>query len=228
MNNKKLERFIIQFVLSVVLGGLMASIFYGLYKQTGILVEVGSVVSKSLSVIGAVLVGLLVKRFVDYQDKIKDLDLNSKAPRSVVELFDSQKEDYFRLTYKTPVNFAYLVVAALMILACLITPLDEIKEKVGVGFFITVDTGLTVTTIVLLICLGYEVILRTEDARKAKAHFEKLKETESDRQALIETLNKKIREQRDADKKGTVKLRENKEFDMRGYLDSLRKDNPEE
>lgn len=228
MNNKRFERFIIQFILSIVFGGLFASVFYGVYKQTGILIEIGSLVSKSLSVIGAVLIGLLVKRFVDYQDKIKDLDLNSKAPSSVVELFESQKEDYFRLTYKTSVNFAYLLAGGVMILACLITPLNEIKSKVGVGAFITVDTGLTVSTIFLLICIGYEIILRTEDARKAKVHFEKLKEIESERQALIETLNKKIREQRDADKKDTGKLRENKEFDMRGYLDSLKKDKPEE
>ncbi|HDK6292293.1 hypothetical protein [Klebsiella variicola] len=228
MNNKRLERLIVQIILSILIGGLFASVFYGVYKYTGILIEIGSLISKSLSVIGAVLIGLLVKRFVDYQDKIKDLDLNSKAPSSVVELFESQKEAYFKLTYKTSINFSYLSVGALMILACLITPLNEIKSKVGVGVFITVDTGLTVATIFILVCIGYEIILRTEDARKAKAHFEKLKEIESERQTLIDTLNKKLREQRDIDKKTTGKLRENKEFDLRGYLDSLKNEKPEE
>lgn len=51
----------------------------------------------------------------------------------------------------------------------------------------------------------------------------KIKEIEAERQSLIEKLNKKIREQRDADKKDVEKFRGNKDFDLRGYLDTFKK-----
>ena len=224
MINKRIERFIIQLSLSILIGGLFASVFYGIYNQTGILLEIGSLISKALSLIGAILIGLLVKRFVDYQDKIKDIELNSKAPSNVVELFEAQKDEYFKLSYRNSINFIYLVVGLFMVLGCLIVPLDQIKENVDIGYFIVVDAGMTVSTVCFLLCVCYEIIVKTEEARKAKLHFEKIKEIEAERQSLIEKLNKKIREQRDADKKDVEKFRGNKDFDLRGYLDTFKKD----
>ena len=73
MINKRIERFIIQLSLSILIGGLFASVFYGIYNQTGILLEIGSLISKALSLIGAILIGLLVKRFVDIRIRLKIL-----------------------------------------------------------------------------------------------------------------------------------------------------------
>lgn len=228
MNSKKIERFITQFFLSFVLGGLLSALVYSINQKTGVLIEVGSAVAKSLSVIGAVLVGLLIKRYVDYQDKVKDIELNSKAPSSVAQLFEVQKEDYFKLTYRRPINVIYLACAAIMVVACLVLPLDEIKNKTSTITFVLTDTGFTVATLAFLVFVGYEIILRTEEARKAKLHFEKLRDMEVERQGLIDTLNKKLREQREADKKNSNVLRENKDFNLRGYLDGLEKKSQDE
>lgn len=223
MNSKKIERFLTQVLVSFLIGGLITAINYGINQKTGILIEIGSSVSKSLSLIGAVIVGLLIKRFVDYQDKVKDIELNAKAPSSVVQLFDIQKEDYFKATYRSSANMLYLAFSLIMVIICLVIPLDVIKSKASTIAFIVIDTGFTVATLAFLIFVGYEVIIRTEEARKAKNHFDKLKEMEVERQNLIEALNKSIREQRSTDVKTTNKLRENKEFDLRSYLDKLEK-----
>lgn len=226
MNSKKIERFLTQVLVSFLIGGLITAINYGINQKTGILIEIGSSVSKSLSLIGAVIVGLLIKRFVDYQDKVKDIELNAKAPSSVVQLFDVQKEDYFKATYRSSANMLYLAFSLIMVIICLVMPLDVIKSKASTIAFIVIDTGFTVATLAFLIFVGYEVIIRTEEARKAKNHFDKLKEMEVERQNLIEALNKSIREQRSTDVKTTNKLRENKEFDLRSYLDKLEKKEP--
>ncbi|MFL6613667.1 MAG: hypothetical protein ACJ8LD_08115 [Pantoea agglomerans] len=221
MSSQKIDRFIKQLALSLVIGGVTSALVYGINEKTGVLIEVGSAISKSLSVIGAILISLLIKRFIDYQDKVKDIELSGKAPSSVVQSFDIQKEDYFKVSYRQPVNMFYMAFAALMVVTCLVLPLDAIKTKTSTLTFILADTGLTVATLSFLFFVGYEITSRTEEARKAKLHFERLKEMEVERQSLIDTLNKKLREQREADKKTNSKLRENKEFDLRNYLDGL-------
>lgn len=227
MNSKKIERFFTQLFISIVIGGLLSALNYGIREKTGVLIEFGSAVSGTLSVIGAVLVGLLIKRYLDYQDKVKDVELNSKAPSTVVQSFELQKDEYFKAAYKHPINKVYLSVASLMVILNVVMPLDDIKSKASVLTFIFVDTGYTVATLSFLVFVGNEVIRRTEEARRAKQHFEKLKEMEVERQSLIETLNKKIREQRESDNKGGGSLRHNKEFNLRGYLDGLEKKDTE-
>lgn len=221
MINKRVERYFFYLLLSILLGALTSSIVYGINARLHVLIEMGAVMSKTLSLVTAVIVGLLIKRYVDLQDKIRDLDLPKKAPANIVANFESQRDEYFKLIEKNSMTYLYLATAVLLALLCIVMPLEEIKKKFSVGYFIAVDTGFTVTTISYLTCLGFEVIRLTESARKVKRYFEGLIATENNRQELIAALNKSLREQRGSDIKEGPRLRENKEFNLRGYIESL-------
>ena len=221
MINKRVERYFFYLLLSILLGALTSSIVYGNNARLHVLIEMGAVMSKTLSLVTAVIVGLLIKRYVDLQDKIRDLDLPKKAPANIVANFESQRDEYFKLIEKNSMTYLYLATAVLLALLCIVMPLEEIKKKFSVGYFIAVDTGFTVTTISYLTCLGFEVIRLTESARKVKRYFEGLIATENNRQELIAALNKSLREQRGSDIKEGPRLRENKEFNLRGYIESL-------
>lgn len=228
MNGIKIERYLKQVLISLIIGGVCSALIYGIHKNTGVLIEIGSVISKSLSLISALVIGFLLKRYVDLQDKIKDVELNNKAPSSVVSSFEAQKDDYFSASYKRPINIIYLATSVLIVLFDLVLPLSEIKSRVDVIYYILVDTGFTVFVVSFISFVSYEIIKRTEEARRVKRHFEKMSSMETERQSLIDSLNKKVREQRDVDKTSTSPLRENKEFDLRGYIDKLEKEDPKE
>lgn len=221
MINKRIERYISYLLLSMLIGALASCIVYAINAKLSVLIEMGAVISKTLSFFTAFIVGLLIKRYVDLQDKIRDLDLPKKAPATIVASFESQRDEYFKLIEKNPMTYLYLGTAVLFTLLCIVMPLEALKKELSVGYFIAVDTGFTVTTIFYLSCLGFEVLKVTESARKVKRYFEGLIATENNRQELIAALNKSLREQRGSDVKEGPKLRENKEFNLRGYIESL-------
>ncbi|HEM8626198.1 TPA: hypothetical protein U2Q57_000875 [Citrobacter farmeri] len=221
MINNRIERYVSYLLLSFLLGALASCIVYAINDKSNVLIEMGAAISKTLSFFTACIIGLLIKRYVDLQDKIRDLDLPKNTPATIVASFENQRDEYFKLIEKNSMTYLYLGTAVLFTILCIVMPLEALKKALSIGYFIAVDTGFTVTTIIYLCCLGFEVIKVTESARKVKRYFEGLIVTENNRQELIATLNKSLREQRDSDVKEGPKLRENKEFNLRGYIESL-------
>lgn len=221
MIKNRVERYAFYLILSILIGALASCIVYAINAKLNVLVEMGTILSKTLSFFTAAIVGLLIKRYVDLQDKIRDLDLPKKTPAKIAANFEGQRDDYFKLVERSSMTYLYLATGLLLALLCVVMPLEALKKTLSIGYFISVDTGFTITTIVYLCCLGVEVIRVTESARKIKRYFDGLIATEISRQEMIDALNKSLREQRGSETKEGPKLRENKEFDLRGYIESL-------
>lgn len=80
MIKNRVERYAFYIILSILSGVLASSVVYLINYKLNVLVEMGNILSKTLSLITAAIVGLLIKRYVDLQDKIRDLDLPKKTP----------------------------------------------------------------------------------------------------------------------------------------------------
>ncbi|ENZ8586313.1 TPA: hypothetical protein ME655_003230 [Klebsiella pneumoniae] len=221
MIKNRVERYAFYIILSILSGVLASSVVYLINYKLNVLVEMGNILSKTLSLITAAIVGLLIKRYVDLQDKIRDLDLPKKTPPKIVASFEGQRDEYFKLIERNSMTYLYLGTGLLLVLLCMVMPLESLKKVLDIGYFISVDTGFTITTLIYLLCLGFEVVKVTESARKMKRYFDGLIATEISRQELIDALNKSLREQRGSDTKEGPKVRENKEFNLRGYIESL-------
>ncbi|MCS5949800.1 hypothetical protein LNO88_08595 [Klebsiella pneumoniae subsp. pneumoniae] len=126
MIKNRVERYAFYIILSILSGVLASSVVYLINYKLNVLVEMGNILSKTLSLITAAIVGLLIKRYVDLQDKIRDLDLPKKNTPKIVASFEGQRDEYFKLIERNSMTYLYLGTGLLLVLLCMVMPLESL------------------------------------------------------------------------------------------------------
>ena len=128
MIKNRVERYAFYIILSILSGVLASSVVYLINYKLNVLVEMGNILSKTLSLITAAIVGLLIKRYVDLQDKIRDLDLPKKTPPKIVASFEGQRDEYFKLIERNSMTYLYLGTGLLWFYCAWLCPWNHLRK----------------------------------------------------------------------------------------------------
>lgn len=222
MINNMLQTYARNIASSIAIGLICGLVIVFVYSKYSFLIDFDPIISKGISVFSAIIIGIMFKRLIDADDKIKELELPENTPSRIKDYFYDQRHSYILNTTKNKITIAYISTLILFFLMSLTlsSPITKINAYYGVFF----NSALTTTCLVFSVHAILFINRQTDISRNAKLFLSEIIKTEKERQQLIDTINKNIRDS--VSKVNTTEIRKNKKFNIREYVDNLEKETP--